>query len=225
MKAYQYDFDLTPILRSVSPEVIDLASGTSYGKIQLDMQNPEQYFEAGPYSLTLKEKYMDFGLNDEGKPVSKTPNPNAPAFLFAITGPDLPEEGIQYLYFPLEIDKERFQQDVINERLNGGRMPLELNVDGMENVDIIESTSYLNIRIDKAMPFVWVGASIVMLGLVLGFYWQHRRVWIRMDNGTLVLGAHTNKNWFGLRREVADVLQQLDIIVDEKLLDNGGNKA
>ncbi|SFS59579.1 cytochrome c biogenesis protein ResB [Paenibacillus sp. 453mf] len=225
LKAYQYDFDLTPILRSVSPEVIDLASGTSYGKIQLDMQNPEQYFEAGPYSLTLKEKYMDFGLNDEGIPVSKSPNPNAPAFLFAITGPDLPEEGIQYLYFPLEIDKERFQQDVINERLNGGRMPLELNVDGMENVDIIESTSYLNIRIDKAMPFVWVGASIVMLGLVLGFYWQHRRVWIRMDNGTLVLGAHTNKNWFGLRREVADVLQQLDIIVDEKLLDNGGNKA
>ncbi|MFD1138643.1 cytochrome c biogenesis protein ResB [Paenibacillus urinalis] len=225
LKAYQYDFDLTPILRSVSPEVIDLATGISYGKIQLDMQNPEQYFEAGPYSLTLKEKYMDFGLNDEGVPVSKSPNPNAPAFLFAITGPDLPEEGIQYLYFPLEIDKERFQQDVINERLNGGSMPLELNVDGMENVDIIESTSYLNIRIDKAMPFVWVGASIVMLGLVLGFYWQHRRVWIRIDNGTLVLGAHTNKNWFGLRREVADVLQQLDIIVDEKLLDNGGNKA
>ncbi|GAK39972.1 cytochrome c biogenesis protein ResB [Paenibacillus urinalis] len=225
LKAYQYDFDLTPILRSVSPEVIDLDTGISYGKIQLDMQNPEQHFEAGPYSLTLKEKYMDFGLNDEGVPVSKSPNPNAPAFLFAITGPDLPEEGIQYLYFPLEIDKERFQQDVINERLNGGSMPLELNVDGMENVDIIESTSYLNIRIDKAMPFVWVGASIVMLGLVLGFYWQHRRVWIRIDNGTLVLGAHTNKNWFGLRREVADVLQQLDIIVDEKLLDNGGNKA
>ncbi|MCM3784049.1 cytochrome c biogenesis protein ResB [Neobacillus mesonae] len=224
-KAYQYDFDLTPILRSVSPEVIDIKTGESYGKIQLDMNNPEQNFEAGPYSLTLKEKYMDFGLNDEGVPVSKSPNPNAPAFLFVITGPDLPEEGIQYLYFPLMIDKERFQQDLINERLGGGLNPITLDVDGMDNVDIIESTSYLNIRIDKAMPFVWVGASIVMLGLVLGFYWHHRRIWIRIDEGKLVLGAHTNKNWFGLRREIADVLKQLDIVVDEKLLDNGGNKA
>lgn len=225
LKAYQYDFDLTPVLRAVSPEVIDTKTGESYGTIELKMNDPEPTFEAGPYRLQLTGKYMDFGLNDRGEPVSKTPNPNAPAFLFTITGKDLPEEGVKYLYFPKEIDKERFQQDLINEKLSGGIQPLTLDVDGMDNVDIINSTTYLNIRVDKAMPFVWTGAAIVMLGLVMGFYWQHRRVWIRIDNGQLILGAHTNKNWFGLRSEVADILQKCNLEVDEKSLDNGGNKA
>lgn len=225
LKAYQYDFDLTPVLRAVSPEVIDTKTGESYGTIELKMNDPEPTFEAGPYRLQLTGKYMDFGLNDRGEPVSKTPNPNAPAFLFTITGKDLPEEGVKYLYFPKEIDKERFQQDLINEKLSGGIQPLTLDVDGMDNVDIINSTTYLNIRVDKAMPFVWTGAAIVMLGLVMGFYWQHRRVWIRIDNGQLILGAHTNKNWFGLRSEVAEILQKCNLEVDEKSLDNGGNKA
>lgn len=225
LKAYQYDYDLTPILRAVSPEVIDTKTGESYGTIELSMNNPQLEYEAGPYHLELTSKFMDFGLNDRGEPVSKTPNPNAPAFLFTVTGKDLPAEGVKYLYFPKEIDKERFQQDLINERLSEGIMPLRLDVNGMDNVDIINSTTYLNIRVDKAMPFVWLGAAIVMLGLIMGFYWQHRRIWIRIDHGTLTLGAHTNKNWIGLRREVADVLKKGNLIVNEKSLDNGGNKA
>lgn len=95
----------------------------------------------------------------------------------------------------------------------------------MDKVDIIQSVSYLNIRVDKAMPFVWVGAGIVMLGLVMGFYWHHRRIWIRFDDKQLTLGGHTNKNWFGFRREVAAVLKQMNLEVEEKSLDNGGNQA
>jgi cytochrome c biogenesis protein len=168
---------------------------------------------------------MDFGLDENGEPKSKSPSPNAPAFLFNIKGPDLPKEGMQYLYFAKQVDKQRFQQDAINKQLNGGEIPLQLEVDSMDKVDIIQSVSYLNIRIDKAMPFVWVGAGIVMLGLVMGFYWHHRRIWIRIDDGQLTLGGHTNKNWFGFRREVAAVLKHMNVEVDEKSLDNGGNQT
>ncbi|GGF75581.1 cytochrome c biogenesis protein ResB [Paenibacillus albidus] len=225
LKAYQFDYDLTPVLRSVQPELKDSRTGEVYGKFKLTMKNPERSFEAGPYTVTLKEKYMDFGLSDEGQPVSVSPYPNAPAFLFLITGPDLPAEGQQYFYFPKQVDKTKFQQTAINDKLGGGSRFLELEVGDMKDVDFSESTTYLNVRVDRAMPFIWVGAAIVMLGLVLGFYWQHRRVWLTVDDGVLTLGGHTNKNWFGFRREIVGVLGKVDMAVDEKTLDNGGGLA
>lgn len=225
LKAYQFDYDLTPILRSVQPELKNKLTGEVFGKFKLDMKNPQRTFEAGPYTLSLKEKFMDFGLNEDGQPVSKSPYPNAPAFLFLIQGPDLPPAGQQYFYFPKQVDKAKFQQDGINNKLGGDSRFLELEVGSMSDVDFSESTSYLNVRIDRAMPFVWVGAAIVMLGLVLGFYWQHRRIWLTVTGGELILGGHTNKNWFGFRREVVSILEKVDLIADEKSLDNGGGQA
>lgn len=222
LQAYQFDFDLTPKLRSVQPALVDVKTGESYGKFKLDMRDPEREYEVGPYRLTLQNKYMDFSLNDEGKPVSISGEPNAPAFLFLIKGPDLPEDGAQYIYFPKQIDKERFQQDAINEQLGGVQSKLRLDVLGMEDVDFIEASSYLNIRVDRAMPFVWVGLGIVMLGLVIGFYWQHRRIWLRVDGRQLTLGGHTTKNWFGMRREVSAFLQSMGVEADEKSLENRG---
>lgn len=225
LKAYQFDYDLTPTLRSVTPELVSASTGEKFGSIKLDMVDTQQQFEAGPYTIEVRKKFMDFALDEQGEPISKSPSPNAPAFLLHIAGPELPDDGIQYLYFPKQIDQQRFQQDEINKQLVGGELPLRLEVDSMEKVDIIPSISYLNIRVDKAMPFVWVGAAIIMLGLIMGFYWNHRRIWIRIDDGRLTLGGHTNKNWFGFRREVAAILQHMNLEAHEKSLDNGGNRA
>lgn len=226
LKAYQFDYDLTPILRTVSPMLIDSKTGEQYGKIDLSIKDPVREYKAGDYTLTLTQTFTDFGLGDDGKPVNLSPNPNAPAFLFLIKGPNLPADGIKYFYFPKQVDKERFQQDAINAQLAGGENLVTLDVLSMDDVDFAESTTYLNIRVDKAMPFIWVGAFIGMIGLVMGFYFHHRRIWLRVDDGTLTLGAHTNKNWFGLRREVAAILNQMNIEVDEKSLENNrGSQA
>ena len=222
LKAYQFDYDLTPVLRSVQPNLVNTSTGESYGKFKLVMKNPQREYQIGPYKLTLKEKYMDFGLNEEGQPISKSPYPNAPAFLFLIQGPDLPAEGQQYFYFPKQVDQAKFQQQAINDKLGGSQRFLDFDVTAMTDVDFSESTAYLNIRVDKVMPFIWIGAGIIMLGLVLGFYWQHRRIWLTLENGELTLGAHTNKNWFGFRREIVSFLGKMDMTVDEKSLDNGG---
>ncbi|MDU4696823.1 MAG: cytochrome c biogenesis protein ResB [Paenibacillus sp.] len=224
LQAYQFDFDLTPKLRSVQPALVDAKTGESYGKFKLDMRDPQREYEVGPYRLTLQNKYMDFSLNDEGQPVSISGEPNAPAFLFLIQGPDLPAEGAQYIYFPKQVDKERFQQEAINQQLGGVQSKLQLDVLGMEDVDFIEASSYLNIRIDRAMPFVWLGLGIVMLGLILGFYWQHRRIWLRVDDRQLTLGGHTTKNWFGMRREVSGFLKLMGLEADEKSLENRGKR-
>lgn len=224
LKAYQFDFNLTPKLRSVQPMLVDKKTGKSYGKFKLDMKNPQREFKLGPYTLELTSKYMDFSLDEQGQPISKSGEPNAPAFLFRVKGPDLPAEGAPYIYFPKQIDKARFQQDAINEKLGGLQNKLELDVSGMKDVDFISASSYLNIRIDRAMPFVWFGLSIVMLGLIIGFYWQHRRIWLRIDGGVLTLGGHTTKNWFGMRREVSSFLQVMGVEADEKSLENGGER-
>lgn len=222
LKAYQFDYDLTPILRSVSPVLINSKSGKEYGKITLSIDDPQREYQAGEYTLTLTQSFTDFGLGDNGKPVNLSPNPNAPAFLFLIKGPELPKEGIQYFYFPKQIDKERFNQEAINAQLAGGEALVQLDVRSMDDVDFSESTTYLNIRVDKAMPFIWIGCFIGMLGLIMGFYFTHRRIWLRIDNQTLTLGAHTNKNWFGLRKEISAILKQMNIEVDEKSLENNG---
>ncbi|WP_433946401.1 cytochrome c biogenesis protein ResB [Paenibacillus sp. SN-8-1] len=221
--AYQYGFDDTPRIQSVQPMLINKVTGEKYGKFKLDMMNPERSFTLGPYSLKLESKYMDFALGENKEPISKSPLPNAPAFLFLIKGPDLPKEGIKYFYFPIPVDKVNFGQDSINDKLGGVDRKLEIDVEKMSDVSF-ENSTILNIRMDRAMPFVWTGLAIVMLGLVLGFYWTHRRIWLRIDDGQLTLGGHTTKNFFGLRREVVSILKPLGVEVDEKSLDNGRNQ-
>lgn len=218
--AYQFDFKQTPMLLSVKPSLRNKQTGEVYGSFELSMFKPQQQYEAGAYKLSLKGYFPDFGMDDNGRPVTKSKDPNTPSFIFLIQGPGLAADGEVYMYFPKQIDKERFRQDEINGTLASR---LELTAGSMENVKISGFTSYLNIRKDKAMPFIWVGAAISMIGLIMGFYWQHRRIWLRIDGGSLILGAHTNKNWFGLRKECADVLGKSGISVDPKSLDSGGN--
>lgn len=222
LKLHQFDFNLTPRINAVSPMIVNVQTGESYGPFHLTMIEPELHYEVGPYTLELIDKYMDFSINSKGEPITLTSSPNAPAFIFNIKGPGLAEAGEVYMYFPLEKDKVRFSQDTINRELAG---KIAIKVEGMENVDFSAATTYLNVRVDKAVKYLWIGAVFSMLGLIMGTYWQHRRIWLRIDDRQLTLGAHTNKNWFGLRAEVAYALQRCGIELDPKSLDNGGHKG
>lgn len=221
--AYQFDFALTPRLVSVSPMLRNKQSGQSYGPFTIKMKNPGVEYEAGPYKLVLKEYFPDFSLDEKGMPITVTNEPNAPAFVFSITGPGLPAEGVPYLYFPREADKAQFRQDEINGAVS---QVWDISVNSMEDVEIANYTSYLNIRKDIALPYIWAGAAIFMLGVIIGTYWQHRRIWLRIDNGSeLALGAHTNKNWYAMRKDVAWMLSQMGISVDPKQLSDEVKKA
>lgn len=222
LKLYQFDYDTTPRLRTVSPVLIDLKDGQSYGPFELSILDPDPVYEVGPYKLTLITRFLDFTVNADGEPANLSSQPNAPAFLFLIQGPDLPAEGETFFYFPIQLDRERFGQDLINGEI---AERFDIRVTDMENVAFTGDVSYLNVRVDRALPYIWVGAFISMIGLVMGFYWQHRRIWLRIDGSRLTLGAHTNKNWYGLRAEVAAALRSAGCDVDPKSLDNGGKKS
>lgn len=219
LKAYQFDFSNVPLLQGVKPVIIDQATGESYGPFELSMKEPELFYEVGPYTLELREQYMDFALDANGEPTTLSRDPNAPAFLFIVKGPGLDSNGETFLYFPKEIDKQRFRQELINESI---LEKIDMRVGSMENVVIAEYTTMLNIRMDKAVKYIWYGAAISMIGLVMGFYWHHRRIWLRIDGNKLLLGAHTNKNWYGMRSDVAAALRKMGTEIDPKKLDNGG---
>ncbi|MBW7473491.1 cytochrome c biogenesis protein ResB [Paenibacillus oenotherae] len=222
LKAYQFGFDDTPRLKAVNPVLIDKESGKTYGPFELDMRNPKLIYTLGDYTLELRQKYMDFTLDSSGNPTTKSREPNAPAFIFLLKGADLPAEGVPYMYFPKQNDKERFSQDTINGE-TGKRF--EIKVPSMEGVAFTGAITSLNVRTDYAMPYIWVGAGIFMFGVLIGTYWQHRRIWLRIDEGRLLLGAHTNKNNYGMRADVASALRGIGIDIEPKSLDNGGNKS
>ncbi|MBB6735814.1 cytochrome c biogenesis protein ResB [Cohnella zeiphila] len=223
---YQYNYEPQARLISVRPMLVDSRTGKSYGPFDLPMNDPPLTYEAGPYTLKLSNVFPDFGLDDQNRPMTKTRDPNNPAFVFIVTGPGLSEDGEMYIYFPLPSGDDKTIQNQINQSLqkagsNSGRFTFE--VGKMENVSFSQYTTFLNVRVDRAMPFIWVGAGISMIGLIMGFYWQHRRIWLRIEDGKLTLGAHTNKNTYGIRAELAAALNKTGVAVEPKALDNRRN--
>jgi len=53
-------------------------------------------------------------------------------------------------------------------------------------------------------------------------YWHHRRVWIHPKGDSILLAAHTNKNWFGVKKDIEKAISGTNIkdVVDQQELDN-----
>jgi len=233
LSLYQNSFQEKVRFISVHATLKDADAGKDAGSFDLKMDNPDEEYAVGAYKLKLNDYYPDFGLDEQKRPMTKTRDPNNPAFVFRITGPGVQEKGEIYIYFPMPSEKSKYYEKILNESFQArgdstGRFSVQVEnpiVDGkMNNIEYSEYTTYLNIRMDKAMPYIWVGAAISMIGLVMGFYWQHRRIWLRIDGGRLTLGGHTNKNSYGLRADVAWALGKIGSPVDPKSLDNRRNE-
>ncbi|MEB3102784.1 cytochrome c biogenesis protein ResB [Ferviditalea candida] len=217
--AYQFDYRETPQIMAVTVSLKNKQTGERFGSFKLKTHNPDSSYTSGPYKLELKDYFPDFGLNEKGIPFTKSNTPNAPAYIFLIKGPGLPDNGEIYVYFAKQIDKVNFSQDKLNGQFG---QEYEISASSMKDVELANYTSYLNIRVDRAMPYIYSGAIIFMIGVVMGLYWQHRRIWLRIDEGNrLLLGAHTNKNWYGLKKDVSWALSQMGIAVEPKMLENG----
>jgi len=232
LKIYQNSYMEKVRFISVHPTLKDVAGGSDIGSFDLRMDQPEAEYKLGDYTLKLIDYYPDFGLDEQTRPMTKSRDPNNPAFVFRITGPDVQDKGELHIYFAMPSEKSKYYESILNESFkqrgdSSGRFSIQVEnpiVDGkMNNIEYSAFTTYLNIRMDRAMPYVWVGAAISMIGLIMGFYWQHRRIWVRIDGDSLSLGGHTNKNTYGLRADVAGALGKTGIAVDPKTLDNRRN--
>ncbi len=69
----------------------------------------------------------------------------------------------------------------------------------------------LVIRKDLTLWIIGIGGAIFMIGVIQGSYWNHRRIWLQHLNGEVLIAGHTNKNWYGLKREIADIVNDTSI--------------
>jgi len=173
------------------------AGNKEIGPIKLDLFEPKQEQQiADGIKVRVLDYFPDFYLNEEGKPATKTNLPKNPMFAIEISSSKEPVKE-KFVYVTGSIIPE-------NENT---RYTLSIKMPDL--VDI----SGLMVRVDKAVPLIYFGAFVFMIGVVMGFFWQHRRIWLQFDQNIIHLAAHTNKNWFGLRREVETVTEQLKLAI------------
>lgn len=60
----------------------------------------------------------------------------------------------------------------------------------------------LKLHHDKTTPFMFTGLGIVLLGMGITFFIFHWQVWVREENGRLLIGARAYKGRFGLKQEM-----------------------
>ncbi|MFC4078134.1 cytochrome c biogenesis protein ResB [Salinithrix halophila] len=186
---YQADFQPNQT-EAIRLAVTDKKTKKDLGKIRIDLYDPESVYKVKDgVKVRILDYFPDFAIEGD-RPTTKSEVPNRPAFIFEVTAPgEKPEKSWMIAGTNLD-DLHR------NNRYT-------MDLEGMDTVNL----SGLMVRIDKSLPIIFIGLAIFMVGVSMGFFWYHRRIWIRWIDGTLYLGAHTNKNWFGLRRELEQSTQ------------------
>ncbi|MFD2672855.1 cytochrome c biogenesis protein ResB [Marinicrinis sediminis] len=215
---YLVDYEPTRQLLSMNLTLKKSAEENVLGQFELDMRDPQKEYQIDAYTVMIEDYYPELIMR-EGAPATNSRDPINPAFIMQVTGPDIAPQGERYLFIPMMgvmtlIGEDGFDLTAQQQ----GEM--EFTIQSEDDVVMSEFRSFLNIRKDVAIMYIWIGGAISMIGLIMGFYWQHRRIWLRVDKGQIQLGAHTNKNWFALRKELADTLKRTGIEVDPRSLSN-----
>ena len=71
----------------------------------------------------------------------------------------------------------------------------------VERVDIRRYTA-LRIQQDRTVPYMYAGLAIVFIGMIMSFFIYHWQVWVRAEEGGVLIGARAHKNRFALKREL-----------------------
>lgn len=185
---FQMDYRLNE-LKSMTMQLIEKESGKSFGEFTIDLDDPKGVYDLNEGArVNLIGYYADYDGVENGEPVSKSPIPNNPAFIFDMITPEKPqgEKSFVAIRQTLETEENAYQVKFVSA----------------ETRDI----SGLTIRKDKTLYILLLGGIIFMIGVIQGSYWHHRRIWIQKnEQGQLVVAAHTNKNWFSLKKDLDKV--------------------
>lgn len=169
----------------------------------IDLTEPESHyaFDNG-MKVEINQYYPDYYL-DDGEPRSETKYPKNPAFVFYVYPPDEDEPEISFAG--------------IGKNIPGGENKYKLGIVDFDTRDV----SGLTVRRDRTLPIFGLGALIFMIGVIQGMYWQHRRIWIHPKDDELLLAAHTNKNWYGVKKDIEKAIKDTNIslVVDQQELE------
>ncbi|MGE8204376.1 cytochrome c biogenesis protein ResB [Heyndrickxia sp. NPDC080065] len=192
---YQMDYKLDE-LKAMSFELQKKSNGESFGDLTIDLFDPQNVYNLkNGYKVELMGYYPDFsGFAKNGEPQTSSSVPNNPAFLFRMFSPEHPKGEVSFV---------AIKQNV--EPLGENDYKIAFKSIDTRNV------SALQVHKDLTLWILAVGGAIFMIGVIQGMYWNHRRIWIRRENGEVKVAAHTNKNWYGIKNEIKLILEGTNI--------------
>jgi cytochrome c biogenesis protein len=183
---YQMDFKQNE-LKSMTFSLLNKETEETFGNMTVDLVNPDKEYELeNGTKVQLLGYYPDFSGFENGEPQTATPLPNNPGLLVEMTTPETPEGETSFI--TIQNTVEPF-----------GENRYKLAFQSAETRDV----SGLTIRKDRTLPILGLGGLIFMIGVAQGMYFNHRRFWIQQKaDGGILLAGHTNKNWFGLKKDL-----------------------
>ncbi len=191
---YQVDYKLDE-LNTMSFSLTNKASGKTFGDIKIDLYDPKPKYDLGNgYQVEVLSFFPDFEFAENGEPTTKSRIPNNPAFVFKMTSPEVPNGETSFV---------AIQQTI--EPLGDNQYKMAFK--GIETKNV----TALTVRKDLTIWIIVLGGILFMIGVIQGAYWNHRRIWVQNKNGEIWIAAHTNKNWYGLKREIESVLSETKI--------------
>ncbi|MFC0188416.1 cytochrome c biogenesis protein ResB [Fictibacillus aquaticus] len=193
---YQTDFKMDE-LNAMSFSLVEKESQKKVGAFEVDLINPKKKYDLGNgYSVNLGKYYPNYFLED-GEPKTKNNVPDNPAFVFEMISPESTKKEKAFVAIKNNIEME------------GNRYKVEFA--GIKTKNL----TALTVRKDHTLPIVSLGGIIFMIGVVQGLYWNHRRIWIKEKEGGLWIAAHTNKNWFGIKKDLQKLSDKTGIVMPE----------
>ncbi|HLS08595.1 cytochrome c biogenesis protein ResB [Lentibacillus sp.] len=170
------------------------------GSFTIDLTDPkDEYRLDNGFRVVISQYYPDYELN-EGEPRSKTNYPRNPAFVFTVHPPGDEEPEMSFAGIGKNVDAT-------------GENDYKLGIQDFET----RFASGLTVRVDYTLPFFIIGAAIFLLGVIQGMYWQHRRIWLHPKAEGIMMAAHTNKNWFGLKKDIEHIIEDTSVkMVDDQ---------
>ncbi|MEH7437266.1 cytochrome c biogenesis protein ResB [Neobacillus drentensis] len=189
-------------MNSMSFSLIDKSTNQSFGDLKVDLLDPKDKYDLGNgYSVEILNFFPDFEFDKNGEPTTKSRVPNNPAFIFRMITPDKPKGETAFIAIRQNI--EPF-----------GDNKYKIAFKGIETKNV----SGFIVRKDSSLWAIILGGIIFMIGVIQGAYWNHRRIWVQKKNGQVWIAAHTNKNWYGLKREIETVLAGTKLGIPEDQL-------
>jgi cytochrome c biogenesis protein len=67
----------------------------------------------------------------------------------------------------------------------------------------------LQVAKDPGVWVVWLGCALMVLGIIIAFFFSHKRVWIRTSNGRLTVGGTASKNQAAFQLFFDDLVAKL----------------
>lgn len=187
---YQVDYKLNEF-KNMSFQLINKKSQESFGKITIDLNDPQSTYPLKKgYTVKLLNYYPDVEFKENGEPATKTRVPNNPAFIFKMITPDKPKGEVSFVAIRQNVEPT-------------GENEYKMAFAGIET----RNATALTVRKDLTLGIVIAGGIIFMIGVVQGSYWNHRRIWIKRKDDEVIMAAHTNKNWFGLRKDISVIVE------------------